>query len=431
MASQFLLMKDRRFLPLFITQFLGAFNDNLMKAFIVVMVAYSIWDIGDIDPAILVSIASGLFILPFVLFCAIAGDITDKYDKAKVINATKIGEIGIVILAVISIYSHSIGLGLVILFALGTQSAFFSPGKFSILPQHLKKEELIGANGLMSTGTYLAILSGSIVGTILALKPFAEEIVSVILIISALTGYYASAKIPTAPAENPNRALKYNPLTAMTSILVYAYKRPEGVFIAILSISWFYFVAAGIHAQFPNFTKQTLNVDTNVLSFFMIIFSLGIACGGLLNNALLKSKISARFVPASAFAIAIFCFDLYLSSGTFKSLRVDEEHLITFREFFTYPLAWRIVLDLFLLSLAGGIYVVPLRAIIQSRTPPDHTARVVAANSLTDALFMLSSSILATILLSIGWQVRDLFALLSFITACAAFLLLRIKSLAN
>lgn len=428
MASQFLLMKDRRFLPLFITQFLGAFNDNLMKAFIVVMVAYSVWDVGGVDPAILVSLAAALFILPFVLFCAVAGEITDKYDKAKVIRMTKIGELAIVFLAVITIYTQSTILGFIILFALGTQSAFFSPGKFSILPQHLKKDELIGANGLLSTGTYLAILGGSILGTVLALKPFASELISFFLILCALSGYIASRYILSAPPDNPDKQLNYNPLNAMVSILSYAYKRPEGVFIAILGVSWFYFVAAGIHAQFPNFSKQTLGVNTDVLSFFMIIFSLGIAFGGLLNNVILKGVISARFVPYAAFAITVFAFDLYWNAGNFKmSNGLHSDELLGFAAFFQNPYARRVLADLFLLSFAGGLYVVPLRAIIQSRTPKDHTARVVAANSLTDALFMLSSSILATILLSMGFEVRDLFALLSILTALAAFLLLRYK----
>lgn len=428
MASQFLLMKDRRFLPLFITQFLGAFNDNLMKAFIVVMVAYSVWDIGGVDPAILVSLAAALFILPFVLFCAVAGEITDKYDKAKVIRATKIGELCIVALAITTIYTQSVFLGFTVLFALGTQSAFFSPGKFSILPQHLDKDELIGANGLMSTGTYLAILGGSILGTVLALKPFASELVSLFLMLCALSGYIASRYILSAPPENPEKPLNYNPARAIVSILAYVYKRPEGVFAAVLGVSWFYFVAAGIHAQFPNFAKQTLGVNTDVLSFFMIVFSLGIAIGGLLNNVILKGIISARFVPYAAFAIAIFAFDLYWSAGNFKiSGNIDEDSLLGFTEFFANAHAWRILIDLFLLSFAGGLYVVPLRAIIQSRTPRDHTARVVASNSLIDALFMLCSSLLATILLSISFEVRDLFALLSVLTAFAAFLLLRYK----
>lgn len=419
MASQFLLLKDRRFSPLFVTQFLGAFNDNLMKAFFVVLIAYGLWDTGGWPPEIIVSASAGLFILPFVLFCPLAGEITDKYDKAAVIRVTKITEIGVVLCGIAAIWMQSLWLALFVLFALGMQSAFFSPGKFSLLPQQLKREELVGANGLISTGTFLAILFGTIFGTIMALREDGAFMVSLVLLVCAAVGYIASRYILPAPARLAHRALVYNPLKSIAVVVRYAYLRPQGVFAAMLGVSWFYFVASTVHAQFPNFTKQTLGVDTDVLSFFMIVFSVGVAVGGLLNNAVLRSKITSVFVPWSAFAIAFFCFDLYLSSIGFKERAMPPDGaLIGLAEFFTLPVAWRLIVDLFLLAVFGGLYVVPLRTIVQGRTPDDHMARVVAANSMLDSLFILSSSIVVTFLLSIGWGVNDVFVFLSLLTVC-------------
>ncbi len=419
MHSQYHLLKDRRFLPLFITQFFGAFNDNLMKSFIVVMVAYGSWDAGDMRPEVLVSLAAGLFILPFVLFCPLAGELTDRYDKSLVIRITKITEIAVVCLAVVAILLQSTFLAFVMLFALGAQSAFFSPGKFSILPQHLRPNELIAANGLISSGTYLAILFGAIVGTLFALKSYGAPLVSVILIISALIGYFASRKIPLAPSTLPSDApkakLHYNPFSAAFSSIHHAYAQKQGILIAILGISWFYFVASTIHAQLPNFAKQTLGVNTDVLSFFMVIFSLGIAIGGVLNNRLLQARLDPKYVPWAALVIGVLCFDLYLSSGVFAPTRQHAE-LIGIAGFFGQAGALRIVFDLFFLSFFGGLYVVPLRAIVQHRTPQGETARVVAANSLTDSLCILLSSLIAAFLLSLGWSVQSLFIVLSLLT---------------
>lgn len=419
MASQFLLLKDRRFAPLFITQFLGAFNDNLMKAFFVVLIAYGLWKTGEIKPEVIVSASAGLFILPFVLFCPLAGEITDKYDKAAVIRITKITEIGVVLCGIAAIWTQSLWLALCVLFALGAQSAFFSPGKFSLLPQQLKREELVGANGLISTGTFLAILMGTILGTVMALREGGALTVSFVLLACATIGYLSSRYILPAPARAPDRCLMYNPLKAVAGVLRYAYWRPQGVFVAMLGVSWFYFVASTIHAQFPNFAKQSLGVDTDVLSFFMIIFSIGVAIGGLLNNFILRSRITPVLVPWSAFAIAFFCLDLYFASAGFKERYLESGGaLIGFLEFLALPVAWRLIADLFLLAVFGGLYVVPLRTIVQSRTPNDHIARVVAANSMLDSLFILSSSIVVTFLLSIGWSVRDVFMLLSLLTVC-------------
>lgn len=419
MGTQYGLLKDRRFLPLFVTMFTGAFNDNLMKSFIVVMVAYGGWDVGSMKPEVLVSLAAALFILPFILFCPLAGQLTDLYDKSRVIRITKIAEILIACVAIAAIFLESTPLAFLMLFGLGTHSAFFSPGKFSILPQHLKQEELIAANGLVSTGTYLAILAGTIIGTFFAMKAGGPYVASGFLLAFACAGYVASRFIPPAPSKSPDVRLNFNPLMSAVSTIMGAWRQKHGVFLAILGISWFYFVAATVHTQFPNFARQTLGVDTNVLSVFMIVFSLGIAVGGMLNNRLLRSRVDPVFVPWSALAIAVLAFDLYAVSLGFSGAK-DTEALMTFSTFFVLPEAWRIVADLFFLSFFGGLYVVPLRAIVQNRTPEGETARVMAANSLCDSLCILLSSLLAGFLLSLGWSVQEFFIVLSVLTAFVA-----------
>lgn len=431
MSSQFALLKDVRFAPLFVTQFLGAFNDNLLKSYIVVLIAYKRWDIGDMQPEVLVSLAAALFILPFVLFAPYAGELTDKRDKAEIIRLTKLAEIAIATLAVVAILFGSTYMALVVLFAMGAQSAFFAPGKLSILPQHMHDNELIAANGLMSTGTFLAILSGSILGTLIALQDFGQASVCILIIIIAICGYAASRKIPAAPSISSHKIISYKPVQAIWAAIKYSYDRPKGVFAAMLGISWFYFVAGNIHTQFPNFATGILGVDTNVLSLFMVLFSVGIALGGLMNNFILQSAISAKYVVWAALAIAFFSGDIYFASAAFNEIQSHNAELLNISAFFMNVHAWCIVLDLFFLSFCGGLYIVPLRAIVQKLTPPEHIGRVISANTLCDSLFILTSSLSGAVILWLGWSVTDIFILLSGLTIIVAFALMRYKSLWN
>lgn len=418
-------MKQRRFWPLFVTQFLGAFNDNIYKITVSVLVAYGLWVVDGWDPEVVVSLAAGLFILPFVLFAPLAGDLADKYDKAKLIRIIKIAEIFVVLSAVIAILVHSVILVLAVLFAFGAQSAFFSPAKFSILPQHLEENELVGGNGLLNTGTYLAILFGTILGGLIAVTPMGVHAVMGILLLCALIGYWSSLKIPPAPPPAPDLKLSFNPLGEAVRIIHYAYTRPHGVFPAILGMSWFYFFGATIIAQFPNFTKQIVDANHFVLTLFMIVFSVGIAIGGLLNNRILHSKIEAKFVPWAALAIAVFSLDLYFASNSFAKLPHGDE-LTRMREFISHFSGWRVLIDLLGISIAGGIYVVPLKSIVQHRTPADHRARLLAGSAMMDSLFILASSIIASVLLAAGYKVHDLFLMLSAVTFLIAFYVRRV-----
>ncbi|MCD8497627.1 MAG: MFS transporter [Alphaproteobacteria bacterium] len=403
MNSQFALFKERRFWPFFLVQCGGAFNDNLMKSAVVVLIAYGLWDVGSMNAGALVAFAAALFILPFILFCPLAGDLTDKYSKNAIIRTVKIAEVGIVLFAIPALLFHSTALSFIVLLALGTHSAFFSPAKFAILPQHLKEEELIAGNGLVGSGTYLSILMGTIAGTLLA--PLAGGIVyvAILLLMMAGGGLAASFLIPPAPPPAPDHAIKWNPLRSIRHAFIYARSQKPGVFPAILGVSWFYFVASGFHAQFPNFAKAEAGVDTNVLSLFMILFSLGIAAGGMLNHRLLKGEISTKFVPFAMLSAGLAGIDLCMAAHP------ESETLITLPEFIATFSGWRILADLFILALAGGLYVIPLRALVQARAKEHEKARVVAANSMIDALLIFSSSLIATIMLAAGFSVLHYF----------------------
>jgi MFS family permease len=428
MTTQFSLLADRRYAPLFITQCLGAFNDNLVKTMLVVLIAYGYWNIDDARPDVLVSMAAGLFILPFVLFCPLAGELTEKYPKDAIIRIIKLAEIGIVLLAAYAFFSEAQGLALAVIFLLGAHSAFFSPGKFSILPQHLSAEELIAANGLTSTGTYLAILGGTIAGAVLAPMEESAWYASIILMAAALAGYIASRYIPPAPPATPLIIIHFNPIGSLIKAIGFSRRQKNGVFAAMLGIAWFYFVAATFHAQFPNFAKESLHVDTHVLTAFMVIFSGGIALGGLLNNSLLAGKINPHLVPWASAGLCLLSAILYTLSAPFIT-DGSAPSLTGITDFFTAPRGIMIGVILFLLSVAGGLYVVPLRAIVQHRTAEGLKGKVIAANSLLDALLMLLSSVMASSLLSAGLAIEELFLIISGLTAFTTILLWRTRSL--
>lgn len=421
MHNQFVLMKDRRFWPLFVTLFLGAFNDNLFKQTLSVMVAYGMISTGSQSPQVLVSLAAALFIIPFILFTPIAGSMADKFAKDKIIRVIKLAEICIVGMAFAGLYFQSVALLMLVLFSFGTHSAFMSPSKFSILPQHLRRDELIGGNALVNTGTYLAILGGTILGGLLALNPAGIAMAAGLLLVCALSGYLVSRQIPPAPPRAPELKLNFNPVQEAARVIGYARAQPPELFTAMLGSAWFFFTGAMLLAQFPNFAKQTLGVDNVVLTLFMVTFSLGVGLGGLLNNSLLRSRVEPIFVPAAALAIAVFALDLHFASAVYNGLpQINGPMLLGAGEFLSYWSGWRIVLDLLFISLAGGIYVVPLKSIIQDRAPLEHNARILAASSLLDALFVLSSAILAIIVFALGFRVIDLFILISIGSAAVA-----------
>lgn len=427
MASQFSLLKTNRFLPIFIVQFLGAFNDNLLKTILVVMVAYGLWDIGDWDPGVLVAAATGLFILPFILFSPFAGTLSDKYDKAVMVKWVKLAEVIIAILGVAVLFIGDLYLAFCILLLLGTQSAFFAPCKFAILPDHLKKEELIGGNALVTTGTYLAILLGTIIGAILAPLESGKIIGGAVVLSISIAGLIAALRVPSAPSQNPNIKVSYNIPAKTIKVVGFALKQDKSVIISILGVAYFYFVAATFHAQFPNFTKQSLGADNIVLTVFMVVFSVGVAVGGLLNHRFLKAEASGKFVPIACVFMALFGIDIYFAAKAYPTPSNGELHTLAI--FISNIHGIRLLVDTFLQAVACGLFVVPLRAIVQDRTETAVRARVISSSNMMDAVFILTSAIVSSAILAQSVSIEGLYLTVSISTLIVAFFLFRIPSL--
>lgn len=421
MTNQFALLKDRRFVPLFLTMFLGAFNDNLFKALMVVMVAYGVIGLEGWTPEVLVSAAAGVFILPFILMAPLGGALSDKFDKARVMFFLKVSEVMIVIAAAIALWFQSFPALLGVLFLFGAQSALFAPGKYSILPQHLKPKELIGANGVLNSGSFVAILLGNILGSLWGVSQGYHVVALTVLALCAAVGLIASRSIPPAPALDKTLVIRKNAFADMWVNFKLTTQQHKGVMVSLFGIAWFYFVGGTFLAQFPNYTKQTLAVDNVTLSVFMALFTLGIGLGGLLNNTVLKSKITGRYVPLAALGIAVFTADLY---GASRDFEVIEGQLRSFSEFVGSSFhAWRIMFDLVMVSVCGGLFVVPLNAILQERSDPKVRARIVSASSVMDATFVLLSAVAAMIMFSAGFKVVNLFFALALACGVAAIIL--------
>tara|TARA_B100000676_G_scaffold309353_1_gene372670 strand:+ start:995 stop:2290 length:1296 start_codon:yes stop_codon:yes gene_type:complete len=420
--TTFQLLKTKRFLPLFITQFLGAMNDNLMKQALIVMITFGLTSKVFHDPGILVTIAAGIFILPFFLFSATAGQIADKFEKSKTIQLIKLAEIVIMIAAVIGFYYRNTYLLMTILFMMGCQSAFFGPLKYGILPNHLSKEELIAGNALIEGGTFLAILLGTIAGGLLIVIDQGLIIVSILLLLIATVGWLSSHQIPRAEAADIKIKLNPNILKETVWIFSIAKKRPP-VLISILGISWFWAVGATFLTQFPNFTKSQIGGDATVVTLFMVTFSVGIAIGSGFCSKILKGSISAKFVPVSALGLAIFTFDLYFAS---KGLNPSNSNLIDAKEFIVDPYNWRILLDLTGISIFGGLYTVPLYAIIQSYSEPKLRSRTIAANNIINALFIVVGAMIVAIFLAIGWSIPQIFLALAIATTIVAAMIVKL-----
>ncbi len=405
--NQFDLLKDKRFLPLFVTQFLGAFHDNLFKNALVILLLYGLAMQGSADTPILVTLATGVFILPFVLFSALGGQLADKYNKDRVIRIVKLVEVGVAALGAVSLLSGSVYLSFLTLFALGAQSAFFGPSKYSILPQHLKEDELISGNALLGTGTFLAILAGTIVGASFTVMSGGVVLVSVLLCVVAVFGYLAARQIPEAKAGAPDLKVNYNIVSETYRILCQLFTFKRSVIEASLGVAWFWFLGGMFLSQLPNFTKEVLGASNEVFTLFMVIFSVGVALGGLFNNRLLRGRVEAVYVPLAALGVTIFSIDLSFAGAAFPS--GDAENLVSLGGFLSVFGAWRIMFDLAMVSMFAGLYVVPLNAIIQHDTPEKIRSRILAGSAILNSIFVVASSLISAILLSIGFGISSLF----------------------
>lgn len=405
--SQFRLLATRRFLPIFATQALSAFGDNVLRNAIAILITYHLAVTLDLNAPLLVTLASALFIAPFFMFSALAGQLADKYEKGAMVRVIKLCEIAFTILASASLYTDSATLMLLALFVSGTLAAFFGPIKYGILPQHLQENELVAGNGMVETGTFLAILLGLLFGGLVITTEYGTEIVSAVLILTAVTSYLIALAIPVAPPPAPHLEVDHNLWSSTRAILSHA-RDNKLVFQSIVCISWFWALGAVFLAQFPAFTRLTLASDETVSNLLIAAFTVGIAIGSLMCNSLLKGAISARFAPIAGLGITIFALDLVWASSGLPTV-TDTTPLLDLGEFVAQPFHWRILADLVGMALAGGVFVVPLYAIMQNASADAVRSRIVAAANVMNAIFMTIATAAAAAMLGLGVSIHGVF----------------------
>ncbi|NLC10270.1 MAG: MFS transporter [Gammaproteobacteria bacterium] len=415
MSGQFKLLKQKRFAPLFITQFLGAFNDNLYKNALVVLLTFQSAQWTSLAPEIMVNIAAGVFILPFFLFSATAGQLADKYDKAALARLTKLLEILIMLVAAAGFCFSSLSTLMSALFLLGLQSTLFGPVKYSILPQHLKRNELLGGNALVEAGTFVAILIGTLTGGLLAGMGNAPIWIVVGGLLVAIVGYLSSRKIPPAPAPAPELRISLNPITETLRNIGFA-RQNRTIFLSILGISWFWLYGALFLTQLPGLTKNVLGGDEILVTTLLAIFTLGIGLGSLLCERLSNNQVEIGLVPFGSIGLTLFGLDLFFAAPI--GLAGETLHSLGF--LLGHGAVWRVFFDLFMLGVFGGFFIVPLYALVQMRSAEKSRARIIAANNILNALFMVLGAIAAVILLTAGVSIPTLFAIAALINATVA-----------
>ena len=388
------LLRARRFLPLFATQFLGAFNDSLFKQAVILFVTYQLYS-NAAKEFQFSAIAQGLFILPFFIFSAISGQLADDHDKARLIRIIKLAEIGIMILGGAGIMLRNIPLMLAAVGLMGVHSTFFGPIKYAILPQHLQKDEVLGGTGLVEAGTYLAILGGTILAGALAAAPTIAVGCTVAL---AVLGFLAGRQVPPAPPAAERIPFNWHIIHASIE-LVRATLHIRRLFLAILSISFFWTIGAVMFIIFPPLVKNALGANEQVASMFVAIFSIGIAIGSLLINRLLKSEVSARFAPMSVIAMGLFVLLFHFVALAWGK---SGPELTTLGNFLTHPLAGLMILALLGMAITGGMFVVPLYAFLTTTVSKAEASRTVAANNIVNSGAMVIGSLVAIALNRVG-----------------------------
>jgi 1-acyl-sn-glycerol-3-phosphate acyltransferase len=414
--SQFGLLKERRFAPFFWTQFLGALNDNVFKVGFTSLVTYETARFSGVDAKTAAFLISAIFILPFVLFSATSGQIADKYDKATLTRFVKTFEIAVMLVGAAGFALHHAVLLYLCTFLMGVHSTLFGPVKYAYLPQHLDQRELVGGNGLVEMGTFVAILIGTIVGGVAA--AFATHgalVLAVVCVAVACAGRAISSAVPATPAPQPDLRINWNPVTETLRNLALA-RENRTVFLSLLGISWLWFVGATFLTSFFSFAKDVLSANPDVVTVLLATFSLGIGGGSLLCERLSNRRVEVGLVPLGSIGMSVFAIDLYFASHALPSAG----HLLDVAQFLSRPAHWRILADLFLLAMFGGFYSVPLYALIQSRSQPTRRARIIAANNILNALFMVVSALMAIALTSLGVRIPGIFLTTALLNAVVA-----------
>ena len=412
--NQFALLRQRRFGPFFWVQFLGAGNDNVFKFAFTVLVTYQL-QVAWLPASLAGLVIGALFILPFVLFSATSGQLADKYEKARLIRFTKDFEIAVMLLGAAGFALQNIPLLLASIFLMGLQSTLFGPVKFAYLPQHLNERELTGGNGMVEMGTFVAILLGNVTGGLLIAVPqVGAQYVAAACVLLALAGRAAAQAVPLSPATDPGLRINWNPFTETWRNLKLAHENVV-VFRSLLGISWMWFFGAVFLSMFPAFARDVLHGNEQVASLLLVVFSVGIGIGALLCEVMSKRHVEIGLVPLGAIGMSVFAIDLYFAA---RGLPVSAGY--TLQAFVAQPAHWRVMADLGALALFAGIYSVPMYALIQLRCQPTHRARIIAANNILNALFMIVSSVGVGALLSAGFTIPEVFLVVGLLNAVVA-----------
>jgi MFS family permease len=414
--GQFYLFTKRRFLPFFITQFLGALNDNLFKNALLVIVVSTAITAADSNTNFITNLAAGLFILPFFLFSTLAGHLADRFDKAYLIRRIKFAEIILMLVGCFSLWQGNISLMLGVLFLLGTQSAFFGPIKYAIIPQHVDSDELLAANAQVGMGTFVSILLGTLIGGWMVTTPQGIMQLGALIILVAIIGWISSCQIPKAPPENTAAEAKvsFNPLRETAANYSLA-KHNKTVIYCIFSSSWFWLYGACFLTQVPNFSVAILGGDPKLISILLGSFIIGVAIGSLCCNRFSRGQVEPGLVPVGTLGLSLFAIDLYFSSSYYAALNAADNSIAPMA-FLSMTSGLRILADLLCIGIFGGLFIVPIYAMIQRNTDGTTRARVLSVNNIFNALFMVSGSLLGMLFLSqLDWSIPEFFLLLAFL----------------
>ena len=414
-SNQFSLLGQRRFAPFFVTQFLGALNDNIFRNGLVILITFQGVRIAGMDAGQLANVAGALFILPFFLFSATAGQLADKYEKSRLMRSIKLLEIVLMVLAAFAFVTQSYTVLLVVLFLMGCQSTLFGPVKYAYLPQQLVTDELVGGNALVESGTYMAIIFGLIVGGISVAADYENQsILASCLVVTAVFGYLASRQIPSTRPVDPDLKINWNAWTETWHIVGFA-REERSVFLSILGISWFWFFGSAMTIQLPAYTLDILNGNEAITTALLVSFAVGVGVGSLLCERMSGHRIELGLVPFGSIGLSLFAIDLFFSQPDTQVAAVN-----SVSEFLARPGSWRILIDLSLLGAFGGFYSVPLYALIQDRTERQHLSRVIAANNIINALFMVAAAVLAFGVLASGLSIPQFYLILAVLNALVA-----------
>jgi len=414
-SSQFSLLKQRRFAPFFSTQFLGALNDNVFRNGLIILVTFQGILVFGMNHSQLANVSSLLFIIPFFLFSATAGQLADKYEKSFLMRRIKLLEIALMTIAAVALITKSYPVLLLVLFLMGCQSTLFGPVKYAYLPQQLATSELIGGNALVEAGTYVAIILGLVIGGLMiAISPSDQTLLAACLVGFAVLGYLASRRVPTTRAVDPDLKVSWNAWRETGRIVGFA-REDRTVFLSILGISWFWFFGTVMTVQVPAYTLDMLNGNESITTALLVAFAVGVGIGSLLCERMSGHRIELGLVPFGSIGLSLFAVDLYFAQTTPHVVAVS-----SISEFLGRPGSIRVLFDLAMLGAFGGVYSVPLYALIQKRAKRRHLSRIIAANNIINTVFMVIASLMAITVLSLGFSIPELFLILAALNVVVA-----------